>query len=63
MDGQIRYKGWEVANKAKEVETFEARVDSLKSDYADLNKLAHGGLKFRFKKNATKEWLETMVDE
>ena len=40
MDRQIRSIDREVANKAKAIETLEARVDSLKSDYADLIKLA-----------------------
>ncbi|MDA0741146.1 MAG: peptidoglycan DD-metalloendopeptidase family protein [Bacteroidetes bacterium] len=40
MDRQIRSIDREVANKAKEIEALEARVDSLKSDYADLIKLA-----------------------
>ena len=40
MDRQIRSIDREVANKANAIETLEARVDSLKSDYADLIKLA-----------------------
>ena len=40
MDRQIRSIDREMANKAKAIETLEARVDSLKSDYADLIKLA-----------------------
>lgn len=40
MDRQIRSIDREVANKAKAIEALEARVDSLKSDYADLIKLA-----------------------
>ena len=40
MDRQIRSIDREVANKAKAIETLEASVDSLKSDYADLIKLA-----------------------
>jgi len=40
MDRQIRSIDREVVSKANEIEALEARVDSLKSDYADLIKLA-----------------------
>ena len=40
MDRQIRSIDREVVRKANEIEALEARVDSLKSDYADLIKLA-----------------------
>ena len=40
MDRQIRSIDREVMRKAKEIKKLEIRVDSLKSDYADLIKLA-----------------------
>ncbi len=40
MDRQIRSIDREVMRKAKEIKNLEIRVDSLKSDYADLIKLA-----------------------
>jgi len=40
MDRQIRSIDREVTRKAKEIKKLEIRVDSLKSDYADLIKLA-----------------------
>lgn len=40
MDRQIRSIDREVMHKAKEIKKLEIRVDSLKSDYADLIKLA-----------------------
>ena len=40
MDRQIRSIDREVTRKAKEIKDLERRVDSLKSDYADLIKLA-----------------------
>jgi septal ring factor EnvC (AmiA/AmiB activator) len=40
MDRQIRSIDREVVRKAKEIKNLEIRVDSLKSDYADLIKLA-----------------------
>ena len=40
MDRQIRSIDREVTRKAKEIKDLEIRVDSLKSDYADLIKLA-----------------------
>ena len=40
MDRQIRSLEREVMRKAKEIKNLEIRVDSLKSDYADLIKLA-----------------------
>ena len=40
MDRQIRSIEREVMRKAKEIKNLEIRVDSLKSDYADLIKLA-----------------------
>ncbi len=40
MDRQIRSMDREIANKANEITALETRVDSLKSDYADLIKLA-----------------------
>ena len=40
MDRQIRSIDREVTRKAKEIKNLEIRVDSLKSDYADLIKLA-----------------------
>ena len=40
MDRQIRSIDREVTGKAKEIKKLEIRVDSLKSDYADLIKLA-----------------------
>ena len=40
MDRQIRSIDREVTHKAKEIKDLERRVDSLKSDYADLIKLA-----------------------
>jgi septal ring factor EnvC (AmiA/AmiB activator) len=40
MDRQIRSIDREVMRKAKEITKLEIRVDSLKSDYADLIKLA-----------------------
>ena len=40
MDRQIRSIDREVTRKAKEIKDLEIRIDSLKSDYADLIKLA-----------------------